>query len=158
MTHVSHICLIPVKGVYLLMNRLIIQLLKSKTEHSLASFVSILKPWNFRRTGNSEQRRDMRRQPLISTIALVAGLGVATAQETPKGAGGQGSSAVQQKQDSHGSGAAQKQQSRGSAQSHETHGENKGGEQGKQAQHEKQHATTGQGEREQGREAQSNQS
>jgi peptidoglycan hydrolase-like protein with peptidoglycan-binding domain len=98
----------------------------------------------------------MRRQLLISTIALVAGLGVATAQETPKGAGGQGSSAVQ-KQESHGSGAAAKQESRGSAQSHETRGENKGGEQGKQAQHEKQNTTAGQGGREQGRNEQGRQ-
>src|SRR5215510_12994633 len=120
-------------------------------------------------SGNNRRGTKMRKQLMMSTVALLAGLAVASAQQMPGGDGQRGEGAQkQQKQEPRGAtSGSQKEQSREGASSR-----SKGEAQGKQAEQgrageskssesksgasksgESKSSTTGQGGREQGKQA-----
>src|SRR5215510_13995943 len=100
----------------------------------------------------NQKRNQMRKHILMSTVALVAGLAVASAQQMPGGQGG-----AEQKQERGAQSGAQKEQSRGSEAGRsksEAQGKQQQGKQSEQGKSgESKGGTTGQAQREQGKQA-----
>jgi Putative peptidoglycan binding domain/Protein of unknown function (DUF1236) len=103
----------------------------------------------------NQKRNHMKKHILMSTVALVAGLAVASAQQMPGGQGG-----AEQKQERGAQSGAQKEQSRGNEAGRskgEAQGKQQGQQQGKQSEQgksgESKGGTTGQAQREQGKQA-----
>src|SRR5215510_13358990 len=99
----------------------------------------------------NQKRNQMRKHILMSTVALLAGLAVASAQQMPGGQGG-----AEQKQERGAQSGAQKEQSRGN-EAGRSKSEAQGKQQGRQSEQgksgESKSGTTGQAQREQGKQA-----